>query len=67
MAANAKSVLFGDFNRYIIRDVMDLMLVRFGELYMGSGQIGFTAFARADANLQDAGMHPVRWFANSAT
>lgn len=67
MAANAKSVLFGDFSKYIIRDVMDLMLVRFGEKYMDYGQIGFVAFMRADGNLQDAGNHPIKYYANSAT
>lgn len=67
MAANAKSVLFGDFTRFLIRDVMDLMLVRFGEKYMDYGQIGFTAFSRSDSNLQDAGTHPIKYFANSAS
>jgi len=67
MAANAKSALFGDFTRFLIRDVMDLMLVRFGEKYMDYGQIGFAAFSRSDSNLQDAGTHPIKYFANSAT
>lgn len=66
-AANAKSILFGDFSKYIIRDVMDLMLVRFSETYMASGQIGFLCFMRSDGDLIDAGTHPVRYFANSAT
>ena len=67
MAANAKSILFGDMSKYVIRDVMDLMLVRFGETYMASGQIGYVCFMRTDGALVDAGMHPVKYFANSAS
>ena len=67
MAANAKSILFGDFSKYVIREVQDLMLVRFGEKYMDSGQIGFVAFSRTDGDLVDAGMHPIKYYANSAT
>jgi HK97 family phage major capsid protein len=67
MAANAKSVLFGDFSKYVVRDVMDIMLIRFNELYMGNLQVGFLAVARADGNLVDAGAHPIKYYANSAT
>jgi HK97 family phage major capsid protein len=67
MAANAKSVLFGDFSKYVVREVMDIMLIRFNELYMGNLQVGFLAVARADGNLVDAGAHPIRYYANSAT
>jgi HK97 family phage major capsid protein len=67
MAANAESALFGDFTRYKIREVMDLMLVRFGETYMASGQIGFLCFMRSDGQLVDAGMHPIKYYQNSAT
>jgi HK97 family phage major capsid protein len=67
MAANAKSILFGDMSKYVIRDVMELMLIRFGETYMASGQIGYVCFMRTDGNLVDAGMHPVKYFANSAS
>jgi len=67
MAASAKSVLFGDFSKYIIRDVLDLMLVRFAEKYMDFGQIGFVAFMRTDGNLQDAGSHPIKYYANAAS
>ena len=67
MAASAKSVLFGDFSKYVVRDVMDIMLIRFNELYMGSLQVGFLAVARADGQLVDAGAHPIKYYANSAT
>lgn len=67
MAANAKSVAFGDFSKVIVRQVLDFMLVRFGEKFMDQGQIGFLAFERADSNVQDAGTNPLKYYKNSAT
>lgn len=66
MAANAKSILFGDFERaYVIRDVLGVQLLRLTERYADYLQVGFAAYARSDATLQDAGA--VRAYANSAT
>lgn len=68
MAANAKSILFGDFSKYLIRDVANtLEIVRLSELGALSNQIIFVGFVRADANLIDAGTHPVTYFSNSAS
>lgn len=67
MASNAKSILFGDFSNYFIRDVMDLMIVRISEKYIENGQIGFIAFSRHDGLLVDAGQGPIKYYANSAT
>lgn len=67
MAANAKSILFGDFANYFIRDVMDITVLRLVERYADYGQVGFLAFARHDGNLIDAGQHPIAYYANSAT
>ncbi|MBP0725541.1 phage major capsid protein [Bacillus sp. RG28] len=67
MAANTKSLLFGDFSNYYIRDVLGITVVRFNEKYMDSGQIGFTAFSRADGKLVNAGSNPVAYYQNSAT
>nr|BDD44896.1 hypothetical protein 3 [bacterium] len=67
MAANAKSILFGDFSSYFIRDVMDLTIFRLSEKYIESGQIGFIAYSRHDGLLADAGTGPVKHYANSAT
>lgn len=67
MAANAKSILFGDFSNYWIRDVKAVQIVRFQEKYMDYGQIGFAAFSRADGKLIDAGSHPIAYYQNSAT
>ena len=67
MAANAKSILFGDFSKYMIRDVMDLMLLRLVERYADFAQVGFIAFSRHDGDLLDAGTNPIKHYANSAT
>ncbi len=66
MAASAKSILFGDFRRaYVIRDVLGVQLLRLTERYADYLQVGFAAYARTDATLQDAGA--VRAYANAAT
>lgn len=55
-AASAKSVLFGDFSKYLIRDVMDVTLFRMTDsAYTLKGQVGFVAFCRSGGNLLDVG------------
>lgn len=67
MAANAKSILFGDFKRYMIREVMDLTLFRMADSnFILNGQIGFVAFNRQGGNLIDVG-GAVKAYVNSAT
>lgn len=67
MAANAKSILFGDFSKYMIREVMDLTLFRMADsAFILNGQIGFVAFNRQGGNLIDVG-GAVKYYANSAT
>jgi HK97 family phage major capsid protein len=68
MAANAKSILFGDMGKYMIRDVMAVTLFRFADSkYMEKGQVGFLAWSRHDGDLIDATNEVVRYYANSAT
>jgi HK97 family phage major capsid protein len=67
MAASAKSLLFGDFSKYWVRDVKAVQIIRFNEKYMDYGQVGFLAFSRADGKLVDAGTHPIAYYQNSAT
>jgi HK97 family phage major capsid protein len=55
MDASAKSIIFGDLASYWIRDVMDVVIVRFNEKYMDYGQVGFTAFSRHDGDFINAG------------
>lgn len=67
MAANAKSILFGDFGKYMVRRVMDLTMFRMTDsAFTLNGQVGFVAFQRIGGNLIDAG-GAVKHYANSAT
>jgi len=67
MAANAKSILFGAFKEYTIRDVLGVLLQRYDDsAYAKKGQIGFNAWARTGGNLIDNG-GAVKAYQNSAT
>lgn len=67
MAANAKSILFGDLSQYLIRDIMQVTLFRFDDsAFVSKGQIGFLAWSRHDGKLVSAGA-PVKNYQNSAT
>lgn len=67
MGANVKSILFGDFSRYTIRDVMGMTLFRFDDsAYAKKGQVGFLAWTRTGGTLTDAGA-PIKYYQNSAT
>lgn len=67
MAASAKSILYGDFSKYLVRDVMDTTLFRMTDsAYTLKGQVGFVGFARSGANMVDNGA-AIRYYANSAT
>jgi HK97 family phage major capsid protein len=67
MAANAKSILFGDLSTYFVRDVLGTQILRLEERYADYLQVGFLAFARHDGITVDAGTHPISFYANSAT
>ena len=55
VAAGHYPVVFGDFTKYIIRDVGGVTVVRYNELYMPNHQVGFQAFLRTDGQrLQQA-------------
>lgn len=79
-AANAKSILFGDFSKYVIRDVVGndgvnsgnvdtnggAQILRFTDsAYVKLGQVGFLCFARTGGNLLDA--NAVKYYQHSAT
>jgi HK97 family phage major capsid protein len=68
MAANAKSILFGDFSFYMIRDALDIQLFRFTDsAYAKKGQVGFLSWFRSGGNFIDASGGAVKHYANSAT
>lgn len=62
MGASAKSIAFGDFSKFFIRDVSDVLMVRANELHIGNGQIGFYVFSRHDSVLVDAGTDPIKYY-----
>lgn len=66
MAANAKSIIFGDFSLYTIRDVMSAEVRRFDDsAFALNGQVGFCGWQRCGGNLLDTA--GVKYYANSAT
>jgi HK97 family phage major capsid protein len=66
MAASAKSIIFGDLSKYLIRDVRDVQLIRLDERFAEYHQVGFLAFSRHDGDLLDAGTDPVKHYINAA-
>ena len=67
MAANAKSILFGNFSYYKVRDVAgSVMLRRFDDsAFALNGQVGFCGWMRTGGNLVDTAA--VKYYANSAS
>lgn len=67
MAANAKSVAFGDFSQYTIRDVQNSTTMRrFDDsAFALKGQVGFCGWTRSGGNLLEPAA--VKVFQNSAT
>lgn len=58
--ASNKSIAFGNFSKFVIRDVRDLLIVRANELHVANGQVGFYAFFRTDSKVLDAGTDPIK-------
>lgn len=67
MAANAKSIAFGDFSKYTIRDVAGTTTIRrFDDsAFALSNQVGFCGWTRSGGNLLDTAA--VKLYVNSAT
>lgn len=53
VADSQKSVLFGDFSKYIVRRVREFAIRRLVERYADYDQVGFIGFARYDGELMD--------------
>lgn len=66
IAASQKSILFGDFSSYLIRDVNGVTVLRLTERYADYLQVGFLAFSRHDGVLADAGQHPIQYLTQHA-
>lgn len=65
MAANAKSVIFGDLSRYVVRDVQGAGMIRLDEPYAELLQVAFVYFARFGGDLLDT--NAVTAFQHSAS
>lgn len=65
MTISAKSILYGDFSKYWIRDVRDFTLLRLDERYAEFLQVSFLAFMRTDGDLLNAGTNPIKGYQNS--
>ncbi len=61
IATTNKSVLFGDFQKYFIRRVAGVMVLRLTERFAELNQTAFVAFERMHAGLVDAGTHPIKY------
>lgn len=53
------TMTFGRHDKYVVRRVRALSVLRLSERFADFGQLAFIAFARMDGNLIDAGTHPV--------
>jgi HK97 family phage major capsid protein len=62
IAANAKSVLFGDIGAYITRSVGGIEIVRSDEAFFLSDQIAWRASIRLDGDLGGGGSDAVKVF-----
>lgn len=53
IGGSTKPIIFGDFNKYIVRIVRDMTMLRLTERYADYLQVGFFAFMRMDGELSD--------------
>ena len=60
IAAAAKTVLYGDLSKFMIRRVRTVRLKRLDERFADLDQVGFIMFVRQDGRLLDAGTDPVK-------
>ncbi|HEX4128497.1 MAG TPA: phage major capsid protein [Pirellulales bacterium] len=61
IASGNKTVLFGALNKYKVRRVRDVRLMKLVERYAEFDESGFIAYLRCDGALLDAGTHPVQY------
>ena len=66
IALSAKTMLFGQHKKYVVRRVKELAVLRLNERFADYGQVAFLGFARYDGNLLDAGTHPVKYLTQAA-
>jgi HK97 family phage major capsid protein len=55
-----KPIAYGDFSKYVIRDVLGIRTRRLVERYADNDQEGFVSFMRTDGKIIDAGTNPIK-------
>ena len=66
ITATDKTMMFGQWSKFKIRDVAQIRLRRLVERYADTDQEGFVAFHRTDSGLLDAGTHPLKYLLQHA-
>lgn len=61
VATGKKTVAFGNFKKYVWREVRGIRMIRLDERYAEKDQVAFLALQRCDGNLMDAGTAPVKY------
>jgi HK97 family phage major capsid protein len=64
---SAKIMLFGDFKKFILRQVADMRIVRLNERFADTDEVGFVVFFRWDSRVLNAGTNPIVYGRNDAT
>ncbi len=62
-----KTMLFGDFHKYIIRQVRDMRIIRLDERYADLDQTAFVVFFRIDGDTLNAGTNPIKFLEVAGT
>jgi len=60
IATGNKSVIYGSFQKYVVRQVKEVTMVRLVERYAEKLQVGFFAFMRLDGRAINAGGNPIK-------
>lgn len=60
-ATGTISAYFGDFSKFILRDVGGMQMLRLTERYAEYLQVAFLLFSRHDSILLDAGTNPIKY------
>lgn len=60
MTTANKTILYGNFRKYIVRAIRGITLVRLTERYAERGQVGLFAFTRRDGRCIDPGTNPIK-------
>lgn len=63
MTAGKKIIAYGDFSKFVIRDVLGFQMVVLRERYAENRQVGFNMWMRTDSRLLDAGTRPLKYLA----